>query len=150
MLYLRTYCTYYRTYRTRRYHSYCCAVRTTYYCTADVRICINWKKKALLQSRRTTCTYWWCTYVYWRKKSASCLKDAPTAHDAVPADVRTYPPYELLTIAISTHLLYKTAVPTIRTYCCTHSWWMYSYAAVRNSCTHWKQQVPTLLTTYVR
>ena len=108
------------------------------------------KKKALLQSRRTTCTYWWCTYVYWRKKSASCLKDAPTAHDAVPADVRTYPPYKLLTIAISTHLLYKTAVPTIRTYCCTHSWWMYSYAAVRNSCTHWKQQVPTLLTTYVR
>ena len=77
LLYLRTYCTYYCTYCTRTYYTYCCAVCTTYYCTADVRTYIYTSKyvgkKALLQSWRSTCTYWWCTYVYWRKKLPAAL-----------------------------------------------------------------------------
>ena len=44
-----------------------------------------------------------------KKKTTSCSKYAPTAHIAVPTDVRTSSPY-VLTIAISTHLLHKTAV----------------------------------------
>ena len=55
-----------------------------------------------------SCTYW-CTY-------------APTAHTAVPTDVRTYPPHLLLSkFAISTRLLHKAAVRPVRVYCCTYS-----------------------------
>ena len=52
----------------------------------------------LLMYARTYCIYrcfYWCTYV-------------PTIRTA-------------LAYATSTHLLHKTAVPTVRTYCCTYS-----------------------------
>ena len=77
----------------------------------------------LLMYARTYCIYrcfYWCTYV-------------PTIRTA-------------LAYATSTHLLHKTAVPTVRTYCCTYSWWcMYLSAVVHTSCIYYKY----LLMTYV-
>ena len=79
-----------------------------------------------------------------KKKNTSCCKYVTTAGRTyllhlpgtrVPTDVRTHLLHILLfllmhvhthvrtslTNAINAHLLHKTAVPTVRTYCCTYS-----------------------------
>ena len=103
--------------------TYCCAVHTTSVCDRVDRYLYC---TYILYARtaptyvRTACTYWWCTYVYWRRKTTSCCKHAPTAHTAVPTDVRMYP--RKLPAAVSTHLLHLllfllTYVRTHRTSC---------------------------------
>ena len=131
LLFLLTYCTY--------YYAYGCALRTairTYY-PADIRAYMHWKKKKLvhLHSLRRHCTYW-CTYsMYLLLMHARTSKKKNYLRWTYVPTVRT-----ALTNAISTHLLHKSTVPTVRTYyCCTYSyWWMYSSTAVRTSCTHFK------------
>ena len=89
---------------------------------------------------RTYCTYLVLGYLlmYVRTYCAYCCSCCCTY---VPT-VRT-----ALSNAINAHLLHKTVVPTVRTYCCTYSWWcMLLSTAVRTSCTYCKY----LQMTYVR
>ena len=106
-----------------------------------------------------------------KKKSTSCCKYVPTAVRTyllhlpgirASTNVRTHLLHILLfllvhayvptvrtalTNAISTHILNKTAVPNLRTYCFTYRWWCtYLSTAVRTSYTYCKY----LLMTYVR
>ena len=82
---------------------------------------------------RTYCTYLVLGYLlmYVRTYCAYCCSFCCTY---VPT-VRT-----ALSNAINAHLLHKTVVPTVRTYCCTYSWWCMSLStAVRTSCTYCTQ-----------
>ena len=56
-----------------------------------------------------------------KKKTTSFSKYAPSAHTAVPPDVRTYSSYVVLTTAISTQLLDQNDAPTVCTYCSTYN-----------------------------
>ena len=98
MLYLRTYCTN-CAHCTRTYHTYCCAVRTTYCCTYVLHcqytyVYIYCKKKVMFRSKycrylhlhyvRTYCTNWYtyCLYLllmhvrfYKKLKNVGCEYD---------------------------------------------------------------------------
>ena len=119
-----------------------CLRMCTSYCYTYVLPCwytcvyaLKKKKLVHLHSLRRHCTYW-CTYsMYLLLMHARTSKKKNYLRWTYVPTVRT-----ALTNAISTHLLHKSTVPTVRTYyCCTYSyWWMYSSTAVRTSCTHFK------------